>query len=246
MEYMPKFRAEERDDGSIVSDYQIADIIKIFGEEAIPAERIRVRDTMRWIAPSVHILDSKGGLRDSTEDLIDAPSAHILTPESETTTHYFWSSACAKDFPIPDEALIEVLIQAFDHEDKPMLKRFNTVWEPATCGIWIQSSCRPMRRCSNAPQARCIDRARTRKIDGVGLAAATGIGTLAAFRFDVLAGAGSHSVAALPLLLALAPFAGTGYSLVTWRSRLSPFGGRAGATLRSVLISSSESIGELA
>jgi len=67
-------------------------------------------------------LKASGGLRDSTEDLIDVPSAHILTPESETTTHYFWSSACAKDFPMPDEALIEVLIQAFDHEDKPMVE----------------------------------------------------------------------------------------------------------------------------
>lgn len=122
LEYMPKFHSEELPDGSIISDYLVADMINIFGEEAIPAERIRNRDTIRWIAPSTHILDSKAGLRDSEEVLVDVPSAHILTPESEKTTHYFWSSAVAKDSPMPDEELYAILKQAFDNEDKPMVE----------------------------------------------------------------------------------------------------------------------------
>lgn len=121
-EYNPKFRSEELADGSIISDYIVDDIINIFGEEVIPAERIRVRDTIRWIAPSVHILESTGGLRGSHENIVDVPSAHILTPETETTTHYFWSSGVAKDFPMADDVLYDTLKQAFDVEDKPMVE----------------------------------------------------------------------------------------------------------------------------
>ena len=54
--------------------------------------------------------------------MVYVPSAHILTPQDETSTHYFWSSGCDKDLPVPDEALMEVLKQAFDGEDKPMLE----------------------------------------------------------------------------------------------------------------------------
>lgn len=122
LEYMPRFHSEELPDGSIVSDYYIADMINIFGADAIPADRIRNRDTIRWIAPSTHILASKAGLRDSDENLIDVPSAHILTPESEKTTHYFWSSGVARASPIPDEELFATLQQAFDAEDKPMVE----------------------------------------------------------------------------------------------------------------------------
>jgi nitrite reductase/ring-hydroxylating ferredoxin subunit len=122
LEYNPRFRAEELADGSIVSDYVVEDIVNIYGPESIPAERIRVRDTIRWVAPSTHLLDSTGGLRDSAEDLVDVPSAHILTPETRFTTHYFWSSGVPVDSPIDDGELYTILKQAFDVEDKPMVE----------------------------------------------------------------------------------------------------------------------------
>lgn len=122
LEYMPQFRSEERPDGVIVCNYHIPDMINIFGPDAIPAERIRNNDNIRWIAPSVHILESRAGLVGSDEYIVYVPSAHILTPQDETSTHYFWSSGCDKDLPVPDEALMEVLKQAFDGEDKPMLE----------------------------------------------------------------------------------------------------------------------------
>jgi len=47
MNILPKFRAEERDDGSIVSDYQIATVlINISARERFRRSAVRVRDTM--------------------------------------------------------------------------------------------------------------------------------------------------------------------------------------------------------
>ena len=120
-EYMPRFRSEERPDGSVVSDYTIDDMVNIY-EGMIEAERIRVRDTIRWIAPSTHLLDSYGGLRGEEDWQVYVPSAHILTPETATSTHYFWSSGVEKDSPMPDEELHAILQAAFDTEDKPMVE----------------------------------------------------------------------------------------------------------------------------
>jgi phenylpropionate dioxygenase-like ring-hydroxylating dioxygenase large terminal subunit len=52
------------------------------------------------------------------------PSAHILTPETERSTHYFWASG--RDFDISNEALTavfgETVGHAFGTEDKPILE----------------------------------------------------------------------------------------------------------------------------
>lgn len=122
LEYKPRFRAEELADGSIVSDYLVEDIVNIYGQESIPADRIRVRDTIRWVAPSTHLLESVGGQRGTEDILVDVPSAHILTPETEFSTHYFWSSGLPVDSPIDDGELYDTLKQAFDVEDKPMVE----------------------------------------------------------------------------------------------------------------------------
>jgi phenylpropionate dioxygenase-like ring-hydroxylating dioxygenase large terminal subunit len=51
------------------------------------------------------------------------PGVHLMTPETESTTHYFWSNA--RDFRRDDEALHRALDEglryAFEHQDKPML-----------------------------------------------------------------------------------------------------------------------------
>ncbi len=53
----------------------------------------------------------------------EAPGVHLMTPETEDTTHYFWSNA--RDFRRDDrdlhQALEEGLIFAFEHQDKPMI-----------------------------------------------------------------------------------------------------------------------------
>ena len=55
---------------------------------------------------------------------IHTPAAHILTPETDSTTHYFW--VVARDFKRDDHALTERLVgivgQAFVTEDKPIIE----------------------------------------------------------------------------------------------------------------------------
>jgi phenylpropionate dioxygenase-like ring-hydroxylating dioxygenase large terminal subunit len=80
---------------------------------------------MRWDAPASMLLDvgvapagsyRKGG--------ITQWGAHILTPQDERTTLYFWGSA--RDFALDSEETdrqIRVAVEyAFGHEDKPMIE----------------------------------------------------------------------------------------------------------------------------
>ena len=52
------------------------------------------------------------------------PGVHLMTPETDDTTHYFWSNA--RDFRRDDTVLHEQLEQglryAFEHQDKPMIE----------------------------------------------------------------------------------------------------------------------------
>ena len=54
----------------------------------------------------------------------ESPGVHLMTPETESTTHYFW--ATARDFRRDDaqlhEALGDGLRYAFEHQDKPMIE----------------------------------------------------------------------------------------------------------------------------
>lgn len=53
----------------------------------------------------------------------ETPGVHLMTPETERTTHYFWSNS--RDFRREDDqlhrALDEGLRYAFEHQDKPMI-----------------------------------------------------------------------------------------------------------------------------
>ncbi|QGZ56892.1 aromatic ring-hydroxylating dioxygenase subunit alpha [Paraburkholderia acidiphila] len=118
-DYVPKVRSWE-DSGTIVVEFLVSDLPNFFGEEVIPGHTVRHRDTIHWHAPSVHVLTSQTSQAGSDEPVIVIPSAHILTPETATTTHYFWSSVVPVGFA--PEMMREVLIQAFDHEDKPMVE----------------------------------------------------------------------------------------------------------------------------
>lgn len=54
---------------------------------------------------------------------LNNPGAHLMTPETETTTHYFWSNS--RDFRRDDHELHEMMDKgfelAFEHQDKPMI-----------------------------------------------------------------------------------------------------------------------------
>lgn len=117
--YNPKVRTWEESNGDVVAEFTIDRMANVFGD-LIPNDEAKHRDTIRWIAPAVHYLESCTGLPDSEETLVEVLSAHVLTPETATTSHYFWSSTAPGD--TPNEVLSEILHQAFDVEDKPMIE----------------------------------------------------------------------------------------------------------------------------
>jgi len=78
----------------------------------------------RWNAPSLVInyvgVTLHGHPR---EDGIETRNSHFLTPETETTTHYFWSTTrdFSLDNPTLDEEIRKGTEYAFIHEDEVML-----------------------------------------------------------------------------------------------------------------------------
>lgn len=94
-------------------------------EQTFPARGAHVDlwDDITWQAPATLFLDSgftfTGRPR---EEGVSTPSAHIITPATGDTSHYFWASGNQRDNPMSDEALKEGLSQAFDLEDKPMIE----------------------------------------------------------------------------------------------------------------------------
>jgi phenylpropionate dioxygenase-like ring-hydroxylating dioxygenase large terminal subunit len=79
---------------------------------------------MRWNAPGSMYLEvavtRTGADRAAGYTM---PSSHLLTPETEATTHYFWSASMRATDPIPIEMFRESFVQAFDNEDKPMIEQ---------------------------------------------------------------------------------------------------------------------------
>lgn len=81
---------------------------------------------MRWDAPATMLLDvgitPAGGTR---EDGITVWSAHLLAPETDSSTHYLF--AAARDFALSDDNLDGVikaaLEEAFVGEDRPLLEQ---------------------------------------------------------------------------------------------------------------------------
>lgn len=79
---------------------------------------------MRWDAPASMLLEvgacPAGGDRASG---VIVYQAHILTPETADTTHYFWATTrSGPPSEQGDQMLIALLDQAFSVEDKPMIE----------------------------------------------------------------------------------------------------------------------------
>jgi phenylpropionate dioxygenase-like ring-hydroxylating dioxygenase large terminal subunit len=79
----------------------------------------------RWTAPTRISLDvGVTGVGAPREEGIEVRAAHLVTPESETSAHYFWG--LARDFAIDDEALTEQFSETtsaiFKNEDQWMLE----------------------------------------------------------------------------------------------------------------------------
>jgi len=90
-----------------------------------PTGRGDRRAHMRWDPPS-NLLNDIGFThcgRPASEGS-SMPNAHLLTPETERTTHYFWAAARThkRDDPTIGEKIRQGIDQAFRNEDEPMVQ----------------------------------------------------------------------------------------------------------------------------
>lgn len=81
---------------------------------------------MEWNAPALMML--RTGLQDPGEPEgsdLNLPSAHLMTPETETSTHYFWtvSRDRKKDDASIDELYLTALTHIFSTQDGPMIEQ---------------------------------------------------------------------------------------------------------------------------
>lgn len=91
-----------------------------------PDDQAEMRSHMRWTAPSSLYLDvgmTPDGI--DPDDSPALPSAHLLTPETEGSTHYFWM--VGRNRGQADAAIGERIhagiARAFAEEDEPMIAR---------------------------------------------------------------------------------------------------------------------------
>lgn len=90
------------------------------------SEKADVFSHMEWNAPALMML--RTGLQDPGEPEgsdLNLPSAHLLTPETETSTHYFWtvSRDRRKDDASIDELYLTALTHIFSTQDGPMIEQ---------------------------------------------------------------------------------------------------------------------------
>lgn len=86
-------------------------------------KRVDLWDDITWNEPANLTLESGVTLHgNSREQGWMIPSAHLVTPETEHRSHYFWGSGVEQENALSNEDLVNVLSQAFDSEDKPMLE----------------------------------------------------------------------------------------------------------------------------
>lgn len=100
--------------------------------ELLLGEHVKVIDgyaNTYWEAPANMYLETRAVALD-TEDEQSAtmPQVHLLTPETETSTHYFWGvsrNRCLDNAEI-EQMLHAGLSNAFQHEDEPMIQAVQT------------------------------------------------------------------------------------------------------------------------
>jgi vanillate O-demethylase monooxygenase subunit len=80
---------------------------------------------MRWNAPATMRLEIGATLHgEPRESGIVINQAHVLTPETDCSTHYFWATTMAIPLDDPDVAagVKAMFAKAFDEEDKPVIQ----------------------------------------------------------------------------------------------------------------------------
>ncbi len=78
---------------------------------------------MRWDPPGAMYLEvavTKTG--QSRETGYTMPSSHILTPETNNTTLYFWAGSLHAEDQVPLDLFRESFVHTFEYEDKPVIE----------------------------------------------------------------------------------------------------------------------------
>jgi vanillate O-demethylase monooxygenase subunit len=128
--YAARARSDVRQEGTTVWSYlwndkePITPLFRLLWEGS--SDVCDMRAHMRWSAPSNLLLDV--GVTEVGAPPADGPalpSAHLLTPETETSTHYFWM--IGRNRRLDDIELGNAIHagneRAFTHEDEPMITR---------------------------------------------------------------------------------------------------------------------------
>ena len=119
-------RREVRQEGERVwsLSWRYGGLPNSFWQRVWPADKPADRHThMRWDPPSLMLLESGIAECGAPEtEAITRPTLHLLTPETATTTHYFWSFRCAAGSDDEVEVARAIGIQAFQNEDRPIIE----------------------------------------------------------------------------------------------------------------------------
>ena len=128
--YAARSRTEVKQDGTMVWSYlwndnePLTPLFRLVWDGK--GERADMRAHMRWTAPSSLLLDVGVTEVGAPPEVGPAlPSAHLLTPESETSTHYFWMVGRnrQRDNVELGQAIHDGIARAFTTEDEPMITR---------------------------------------------------------------------------------------------------------------------------
>ena len=128
-EFRPDIRMEQKGDTVIaVNEFHSmpnTPLYQMLWERGAPPALTDMRANMRWDPPSTLLLDTGATPVDQPRDRgPSAPSSHWLTPETETTTHYFW--AAVRDRHVGNAEVSAQMAAgfaaAFRDEDEPMIE----------------------------------------------------------------------------------------------------------------------------
>jgi phenylpropionate dioxygenase-like ring-hydroxylating dioxygenase large terminal subunit len=95
---------------------------------------VDTRSHMHWYPPAVIDFDNGTCLEGTPEEEgFCFPQAHAITPETEITSHYFFAAArnLKLDDESVDEAIANLLDQAFRTQDEPMIRRIQQRMGPS-------------------------------------------------------------------------------------------------------------------
>jgi phenylpropionate dioxygenase-like ring-hydroxylating dioxygenase large terminal subunit len=134
----------------------------------LPADDVEGQGHSRWDAPGVLLVETalwehgKG-----IEQGVETPSAHLITPETEFTSHYFWGSG--RTYDIHNEAMsmgtAQVMKNVFETQDGPMIE-----WQQISMGAtedFLQHRPSILRADSAGMMARRIIQRKIRNETGV-------------------------------------------------------------------------------